>query len=160
MEEAVKEQVLFKRSMRSVLLLSLIYAAAGNAFLYTAYFNSAIVERSYLVCGLMIFAFAIPIVKLFRNRHWYFPIFIFLFWIPFSVLLAFALSQILPLSQNDTDFGLLLVYFLILNVLVMVLSIALAMIINAFWMLWGKYNGIKNNRIENKQIENNQIKKQ
>ncbi len=140
MEEATKEPMLFRRSMRSVLILSAIYAALSNVFLYTAYFYSGIVERSYIICTIMIIAFALPIVKLFRNQHWYFPIFIFLFWIPFSVLLAFVLSQVLPLSDNTVDFGLLLVYFLILNVIVTLLGIALGMIFNAGSMLWRKYN--------------------
>jgi uncharacterized membrane protein len=138
MEEIPKEQVLFKRSMRSVLVLSVIYAVACNVFLYAAYFNSGIIKQSYLICVIMILAFAAPIVKLFRNRHWYFPAFIFLFWIPLSVILAFVLSQVLPLSDNQTDFGLLLVYFLILNVLVMVLGLSLGMLVNACWMLWDK----------------------
>lgn len=139
MEEAAKEQVLFRRSIRLVLLLSAIYAAVGNVFLYAAYFNSGILEWSYMICALMIFGFALPIVKLFRNRHWYFPAFIFLFWIPFSVLLAYALSLVLPSPDHYADFGLLLVYFLILNVVVMVLSIALGIIINACWMLLEKF---------------------
>ncbi|MGO4549303.1 hypothetical protein AB4Z29_31440 [Paenibacillus sp. 2TAB23] len=143
MEEAVMEQALFKRSMRIVLLLSLIYAVAGNMFLYTAYFNSGIVKNSYIICALMVVAFSVPIVKWFRNRHWYFPIFIFLFWIPFSVLLAYVLSQVLPLSRNDTDFGLMLVYFLILNVMIMLLSIALGMLINAGWLLRERYKRAK-----------------
>ncbi|WP_139996870.1 hypothetical protein [Paenibacillus paridis] len=138
MEEIPKEQVLFKRSMRSVLVLSVIYAVACNVFLYAAYFNSGIIKLSYLICVIMILAFAAPIVKLFRNRHWYFPAFIFLFWIPLSVILAFVLSQVLPLSDNQTDFGLLLVYFLILNVLVMVLGLSLGMLVNACWLLWDK----------------------
>ncbi|HTG70423.1 MAG TPA: hypothetical protein VL921_14290 [Candidatus Udaeobacter sp.] len=136
MEEAAKEEAVFRRSMRSVLVLSIVYAAAGNVFLYSAYFNSGIVKWSYIICTLMIFAFTLPIVKLFRNRHWYFPAFIFLFWIPFSVLLAYVLSQVLPVSDNYADLGLLLVYFLILNVVVMVLSIAFGMTINGCWMLW------------------------
>lgn len=139
MEEAAKEQVLFRRSIRLVLLLSAIYAAAGNVFLYAAYFNSGILEWSYMICALMIIGFALPIVKLFRNRHWYFPAFIFLFWIPFSVLLAYVLSLVLPAPDHYADFGLLLVYFLILNVVVMVLSIALGIIINACWMLLEKF---------------------
>ncbi|WP_138753788.1 hypothetical protein [Paenibacillus sinopodophylli] len=140
MEEAVKEQMLFKRSMRTVLLLSFLYAAAGNVWMYAAYFNSGIVENSYLICAGMVLVFAMPIVKWFRNRHWYFPIFIFLFWIPFSVLLAYVLSQILPLSQQNTDFGLLLVYYLILNVLVMLVGLGLGMLVNVCWMLWDRYN--------------------
>lgn len=137
--------MLFKRSMRWVLLLSAIYAAVGNLFLYGAYFNSGIIKRSYIICAIMIIAFALPIVKLFRNRHWYFPAFIFLFWIPFSVLLAYLLSKLLPLSDNNADFGLLLVYFLILNILVIVLGIGLGMLVNGCWMLWDKYNRSKNN---------------
>jgi hypothetical protein len=136
MEEAAKEPMLFKRSMKSVLLLSAIYAAVSNVYLYSAYFNSRIIEWSYLICTLMVIAFVLPIVKLFRNQHWYFPAFIFLFWIPFSVLLAYVLSQVLPITDDYVDFGLLLVYCLILNVAAMVLSIALGMIINTGWMLW------------------------
>jgi hypothetical protein len=144
MEEAAKEQMLFRRSMRSVLLLSAIYAVVSNVFLYSAYFNNGIVERSYFICTLMVIGFVLPIVKLFRNRHWYFPAFIFLFWIPFSVLLAFILNQVLPLSDHYGDFGLLLVYCLILNVVVMVLSIAIGMIINTGWLLWDRIKKSKN----------------
>ncbi|OBZ10034.1 hypothetical protein [Bacillus sp. FJAT-26390] len=136
MEAAAKEPMLFKRSMKSVLLLSAIYAVVSNVYLYSAYFNSSVIEWSYLICTVMVIAFVLPIVKLFRNQHWYFPAFIFLFWIPFSVLLAFVLSQVLPVTDDYVDFGLLLVYCLILNVAVMVLSIALGMIINTGWMLW------------------------
>ncbi|WP_169084439.1 hypothetical protein [Paenibacillus sp. PL91] len=143
MEEAAKEQLLFRRSMRLVLLLSAIYAVVSNVFLYAAYFNSGIVEWSYLICAIMVIAFVVPIVMLFRNRHWYFPAFIFLFWIPFSVLLAFILSQVLPISDHYADFGLLLVYCLILNVVVMVLSIVLGIIINTGWILWQRINDSK-----------------
>lgn len=137
--------MLFRRSMKRVLLLSAIYAGAGNLFLYAAYFNSGVIKRSYIICAIMIIAFALPIVKLFRNRHWYFPAFIFLFWIPFSVLLAFVLSKVLPQSDNNADFGLLLVYFLILNILVIVLGIGLGMLVNGCWMLYDKYNRAKKN---------------
>lgn len=140
MEEVTKEQLLFRRSMRLVLVLSAIYAAVSNVFLYTAYYYSGIVEQSYIICMIMIVAFALPIVKFFRNQHWYFPIFIFLFWIPFSVLLAFILSQVLPRSDNTVDFGLLLVYCLILNVIVTLLGITLGMIFNGGSTLWKKYS--------------------
>lgn len=136
--------MLFRRSMRWVLLLSAVYAAASNVFLYSAYFYNGIVEQSYIICAVMIVAFALPIVKLFRNRHWYFPTFIFLFWIPFSVLLAYVLSLVLPMTNSAVDFGLLLVYCLILNVIVMVLGIGLGMLANASWLLWKKWNRPKN----------------
>lgn len=141
MEEVPEERLLFRRSMRSVLLLSAVYALAGNAFLYSAYFINAVIEWSYIICTVMVIGYAIPVVKLFRNRHWYFPAFIFLFWVPFSVLFAFLIGKVLPLTDDDYGFGLLLVYFLILNVIVIVLGIILGMVINACWMLWSKFAG-------------------
>ncbi|WP_028608336.1 hypothetical protein [Paenibacillus harenae] len=137
-QEVSKEQALFRRSLRHVFLLSALYALAGNAFLYASYYNSRIVDWSYLISAIMIAAFAVPVVLLFRNRHWYIPVFIILFWIPFSVLFAFLLSRVLPMTGDPYDFGLLLVYYLILNVIAIVLGIALGMIVNALWLLWSK----------------------
>lgn len=139
MEKAPKEELLIKRSMRSVLLLSAIYAIVSNIYLYTAYYNNVIIKWSYPICTILVIAFAFPIVKWFRNRHWYFPALIVLFWIPFGVLLGYLLSKILPNSTDNYDFGLLLVYFFILNVSVMFLAVALGMLINACWMLWAKF---------------------
>ncbi|MCA0756128.1 hypothetical protein KP806_13815 [Paenibacillus sp. N4] len=137
MAEHTKEQQQIRRSMRWVVTLSLLYAAAGNAFLYSAYFYNGIVERSSLIGGLMIIAFAAPVVALFRNRHWYFPAFIFLFWIPFSVLLAFALYRLLPLREDDY-FGMLLVYCLVIHITVVLLGIALGMLVNACLAVWSR----------------------
>lgn len=135
MEKATDEQLLIKRSMRSVLLLSVIFAIIANVLMYSAYFNSEIVKWSYFICMVLIIGYAIPIVRLFRNRHWYFPTFIPLFWIPFVVLLGFLLNKVLPMSNDYQNFELLLVYYFILNVIVLVLGIALGMIINASLML-------------------------
>lgn len=135
MEKATDEQLLIKRSMRSVLLLSVIFAIIANVLMYSAYFNSEIVKWSYFICMVLIIGYAIPIVKLFRNRHWYFSAFIPLFWIPFVVLLGFLLNKVLPMSNDYQNFELLLVYYFILNVIVLVLGIALGMIINASLML-------------------------
>lgn len=137
MAEHTKEQLQIRRSMRSVAALSLLYAAAGNAFLYSAYYFNGIIERSSLIGVLMIIAYAAPVVMLFRNRHWYFPAFIILFWIPFSVLLAFALYRLLPLRDDDY-FGMLLVYCLVLNVTVLLLGIALGMLVNACLAVWSR----------------------
>jgi hypothetical protein len=125
--------------MGLVLLLSAAYALAGNAFLYSAYFNNDVMKWSYIISTFMVIGYAIPIVVLFRNRHWYFPPFIFLFWIPFSVLFALLFGKALPLADDDYGFALLIVYFLILNVFVIVLGILLGMVINACWMLWSKF---------------------
>ncbi|WP_424766564.1 hypothetical protein [Paenibacillus sp. sgz302251] len=137
MKEKTEEQVLVRRSMRLVLLLSVVYALAGNIFFYSGYYNNNVIEWSYLISVIMIIAFALPVVMLFRNRHWYFPLFIFLFWIPFSVLIAFLLSRVLPLS-GEQDLALMLFYFLILNLMVILVGIALGMSINGFLMLWKK----------------------
>jgi hypothetical protein len=136
--EGSKEQAVIRRSLRHVITLSVLYALTGNAVLYASYYKSGIVDWSYLICALMVVAFAAPVVLLFRNRHWYFPAFIFLFWIPFSVLFAFLFSRILPMTEDSYEFGLLLVYYLILNIIAVVLGIALGMVVNAFWLLWRK----------------------
>lgn len=141
MKEANNEQTLIGRSMRLVVLLSIIYALAGNAFFYISYYNVGIVEYSYLIAVFLMVAFAAPIIRFFRNSHWYFPIFIFLFWIPFSVLFAFVLSKLLKLSLYDYDFGLLLVYFLVLNVMITVLGITLGIVVNGITVIWAKYKG-------------------
>jgi len=139
MKEVNSEQILIGRSMRLVVLLSVIYALAGNAFFYISYYNAGIIDWSYLISAFLIMAFAAPIIRFFRNRHWYFPIFIFLFWIPFSVLFAFVLSKLLKLSLYDYDFGLLLVYFLVLNIMIIVLGITLGIVVNGVMVIWSKY---------------------
>jgi hypothetical protein len=48
-------------------------------------------------------------------------------------------GKALPLADDDYGFALLIVYFLILNVFVIVLGILLGMVINACWMLWSKF---------------------
>lgn len=139
MEEKTNNQMVFRRSLLLSVLLGAAYALAGNAFLYSAYFNSGIIKHSYVICIVMIVLFAVPVVWLFHNRSWYFPVFIFMFWVPFSVLFAFVLGKTLPLIEGDTGFSLLLAYFLILNVTVIVLGLALGMLINGCWALRNKF---------------------
>ncbi|MBD2868303.1 hypothetical protein [Paenibacillus arenilitoris] len=135
MEDAKNERAQLGRSLRRVVLLGFAYALAGNGVLYASYYNSGIIDSGYLVCALLAVAFAVPVVLLFRNRHWYFPAFIFLFWIPFSVLIGYLLSLALPMTMDSYEFGLLLVYYLILNVIAIVVGLALGMIVNALWLL-------------------------
>ncbi len=131
MQDISEDQRLIRLSMRRVLLLSLAYALAGNAFMYAAYYNRGIIEWNVPISLLLIAAFAAPIVRWFGNRHWYFPVFIFLFWIPFSVLIGYGLSVALPLRTDAPDsFDLLVVVYLMINVAVVLLGLAAGMLIN------------------------------
>ncbi|MNZ85867.1 hypothetical protein D3C78_1046730 [compost metagenome] len=129
------EQLSFSRAMRQVVLLSFLYALISNGFLYAAYYSPVIVEWSYVIALLLIVVISIPIIIWFFNRYWYFPAFIFMFWIPFSVLLAYFLYQVLPTGSNDYEFGLLLLFYLILDVFVVVAGIGLGMAVNGIRVL-------------------------
>jgi hypothetical protein len=127
---------MLRRSMRRVLLLSLIYALAANALMYAAYFARGIVKWNLPIGIVLVAAYAVPIVLWFRNRHWYFPAFIFLFWIPFSVLIGYGLSLLLPLEQSaDYSMDLLVVVYLIVNVIITLLGLATGMLVNGILAL-------------------------
>ncbi|MGO4373910.1 hypothetical protein [Paenibacillus sp. 2TAB19] len=130
MEEISDKYAWFKRSARNASLLSVAYALVTNAVYIASYYAAFVIEYSYIICLLLAAMFAVPIIWLFRSRHWYFPVFIVLLWIPLNLVIGFAISGLLPEGGGEIGDGLAMFFFFILNLVSVVCGTAAGMIVN------------------------------
>lgn len=137
MEEAKHRS--FRRSMLFVVLLSVIYAIIGNTFYSIANRYSAVIDMAYTISILLTVLQAVPVVLWFRNKYWYFPLFIPVLWVPMAVIASFLFSSIFPASEDEIGGGILMVFIYGLNLGTIVIGVLLGIVVNAAYAAWGKF---------------------
>lgn len=144
MEAAVDNYALFKRSARNASLLSVVYALVTNVVYFASHYSSFIIDYSYFICFLLAVLFAVPVIWLFRNKYWYFPVFILLLWVPLNLMIGFALSSVLPEGSGEVGDGLALFFFFILNLVSVVCGTLAGTIVNGILFFYRK---LKSNHV-------------
>ncbi|GGG85329.1 hypothetical protein GCM10010918_49100 [Paenibacillus radicis (ex Gao et al. 2016)] len=127
----------FRRATLIAVLASVIYALIGNTFFNMAYYSDAIFNNSYWIAAVLAALYAVPVVIWFRNRYWYFPLFIPVLWVPFVVITGFIFPR---LPEGAMGGGMLLLFIHILNLGAVALGVALGMTVNAIMAAWRKLN--------------------
>ncbi|WP_188892332.1 hypothetical protein [Paenibacillus radicis (ex Gao et al. 2016)] len=102
-----------------------------------AYYSDAIFNNSYWIAAVLAALYAVPVVIWFRNRYWYFPLFIPVLWVPFVVITGFIFPR---LPEGAMGGGMLLLFIHILNLGAVALGVALGMTVNAIMAAWRKLN--------------------
>ncbi|MDQ0113551.1 hypothetical protein [Paenibacillus harenae] len=138
METAVDKYALFKRSARNASLVCIAYSLVTNAVYFASYYSSFIIDYSYYICFLLAAVFAVPVIWLFRGKHWYFPVFIAMLWIPVNLVIGFAVPGMLPEDGGETGDGLALFFFFILNLVSVACGTLTGMIVNGILFFYRK----------------------
>ncbi|MFF2092510.1 hypothetical protein [Paenibacillus sp. NPDC058174] len=127
----------FRKATLIAVLASVIYALIGNTFFNMAYHNDAVFNNSYWIAGVLAVLYAVPVVIWFRNRYWYFPLFIPVLWVPFAVITGLLFPR---LPEGAMGGGMLLLFIHILNLGAVGLGAALGMTVNGILAAWRKLN--------------------
>ncbi|MFF2481231.1 hypothetical protein [Paenibacillus sp. NPDC058071] len=119
--------------------ISVIYAIFGNTFFYLASRYTMVLDQSYTVFILFAAMIAASVIWRFRSRYWYFPLFIPILWIPFTVIFAFLMSAVFPLPEDNLGGGLMVLFIHGLNLGAVLIGVALGMAVNAAAVAWKKF---------------------
>ncbi|WP_341279961.1 hypothetical protein [Paenibacillus sp. FSL H8-0537] len=130
----------FGFAMRRVTLLSLIFSLIGNTLYYATAYSVTILNGVFTLLVLLGVLYTIAIVRSFSGRYWYFPLFIPVLWVPITVILSYGLGLLLPLSDEVTSRGLLVVYIHGLNLCTVAASAFVGMFVKGLLYILGRMN--------------------
>ncbi|MGO4500087.1 hypothetical protein AB4114_29855 [Paenibacillus sp. 2RAB27] len=100
-----------KRTARSalawVVLLSALYSIIGEILFQTFYYHDKLLNYFEWWVILLSVAYTTPAVMLFRNRFWYFSVFILFFYVVFSIIFLFVFGAMFPITDDNPAGGIL-----------------------------------------------------
>ncbi|MUT65121.1 hypothetical protein GOM71_04155 [Paenibacillus sp. NEAU-GSW1] len=101
-----------------------------------AYYSEAVIANSYFIFAVMAVLFTVPVVVWFRSRYWYFPLFIPVLWVPFTIITMFIIPG---LPEDDMGGGMLALYIYFLMLGAVLLGSIIGMTINGAATAWKKF---------------------
>lgn len=130
-----------------VILLSALYAIIGEIIFQIFYYHDYLLNHYDWFMILFSIIYTLPVVLFFRNRYWYFSIFIPIFYVIFSFIFLFPYSALFPLPDDNPAGGVLAILMHGINVFCIIIGVILGLLINVSLYYWSKIDDARNKRL-------------
>lgn len=127
-----------KSSFIRVILISALYAVIGEIIFQLFYYHDDLLNHYDWMIYLLSLMYTVPVVLFFRDRYWYFGIFLLLFYVIFSFIFLFPFAVLIPLPDDNPAGGILAILVHGINVFCMVLGLVLGFLTNVLLYYWPK----------------------
>jgi hypothetical protein len=118
------------KSIYLTIVLSFMHSILGEAIFYFTYYNDTLLEYWIWFAAFLIIAYSTPIVYLFKAKYLKL-LFLLLIFTPLnSIIMLFVCGKLFPIHEEDFGAGVLGIFLLGFNLLLVIVGTFLGIIIN------------------------------